>query len=378
MRKLSVLFITILICTGLIFPGSITVNKPDGSVDWFKGNTYLIKWTPNGCQETDYKINIFKGSVLQANFKLQLTASGVTQKNWKIPADFEVGMYVIRVKAENTCLGDSKLFEIKNKFYINPDVIKKFKKKPQFKPKPGMFKPVVESILPIPLGALQPGTQLFVRGKNFGPQKGRILIKGNFPGGHIELENVTWEINSKANGFIPQSANGQPNQIVSVVVVSKFTFKSDPFGNPQFKGREEKVLTADAVGVSCGNDGNSNVCNGVSSGSGDIWPGEEFTVGCATAYAICGYHSNVWGAIGDDVGDDVYSISLKNGWVLKSMQKVEWSKSSGDEVLSGPTPSFPAGQPNWSAIVHWKVTPNDNVRYRIKIIVEGPLGTHYK
>ena len=38
--------------------------------------------------------------------------------------------------------------------------------------------------------------------------------------------------------------------------------------------------------------------------------------------AISGYHKNTWGAIGNDVGSDVYIINLKNGWVLKSMEIV--------------------------------------------------------
>lgn len=54
-----------------------------------------------------------------------------------------------------------------------------------------------------------------------------------------------------------------------------------------------------------------------------------------------------------------------------------WSMVSG-EVLSGPSPSFPTGKSSWAAKIHWKVTPNDNVEYRIKIVVEGPIGTHYK
>ncbi|MEN8222622.1 MAG: hypothetical protein ABFR36_05140 [Acidobacteriota bacterium] len=372
MKKILIGFMFVLVSSGLIFPGSIAVNKPNGTIPWFKGNTYQIIWTPSGCKETDYKINIYKDSISQENFKLQLTAKGVTQKSWTIPGTFEAGTYVIRVKAENTCQGDSREFEIKDKLQINPKVFKKLVKKPVFKPSKGLFKPVVKSILTIPLGALKPGVQLFVKGEKFGSQKGRILIKGNFPGGHIELENVTWVSDSKVNGFVPQSANGQPNQIVSVVVVSKFNFKSDPFGSPWFYGREEKVLTSDAVGVQCGSDGNCNTCN--QTGSCD----SQFVSGCSTQYAICGEHINNWGTVGDDSGADIYSINLQNGWVLKSIQTVKWHKSSGDEYLSGPTPSFPAGSANWSPVINWKVSPNDNVRYEFKIIVEGPIGTSYK
>ena len=60
------------------------------------------------------------------------------------------------------------------------------------------------------------------------------------------------------------------------------------------------------------------------------------------------------------------------------MQKVEWHKSSGDEKLWGPTPSFPTGKTVWNPYIGWFVTPNDEVKYRIKVIVEGPIGTSYK
>ncbi|MEN8222319.1 MAG: hypothetical protein ABFR36_03585, partial [Acidobacteriota bacterium] len=64
MKRFLLIVVFAILGVGLIFPSpSITVNKPDGTVAWFKGNTYQIKWTPSGCQETDYKINIFKGSV---------------------------------------------------------------------------------------------------------------------------------------------------------------------------------------------------------------------------------------------------------------------------------------------------------------------------
>jgi len=91
--------------------------------------------------------------------------------------------------------------------------------------------------------------------------------------------------------------------------------------------------------------------------------------------AICGAHANRWGAIGDDTGTDVFHISLMNGWRFKSVQKVRWHKSSGDEELGGPTPSLPVGQSKWNPAIHWVVSPNDAVAYRIKIIVEGPVGT---
>jgi len=377
MKYLSMVLILSLIGTGLIFPGTITVNQPNGQTKWKAGNTYMINWTAVGCESSNYKINIFKDSITQANFKMQLTCSGVTTKSWKIPYNYK-GNYIIRVKTDlpGDCQGDSAVFEVLEsgiQLGVANDAVLQVKKKPVFKPKPGMFNPVITGILPVPLGALQAGTQLFVKGENFGTQKGKIFILGNFPGGKIELINVKWENSKQVNGVIPLSANGQPNQVVSVQVMTSYNTKSDPFGSPQFKGREEKVLTTDMVAVNhCGTDGNCNRCNNVSSCD------DQFVVGCSGNYTICGYHINNWGTVGDDVGHDTYSINLQNGWTFKSINYLQWIKTSGDEKLTKPAPGFPVGGSNWTFTINWRVSPNDEVRYSIQIIVEGPIGTSYK
>jgi len=368
--------IGVLFLAGFVFSGTITVNQPNGQSQWKAGNSYVIHWTAANCTDTNYVINIFKDSITQANFKMQLTCSNVTSKSWKIPYGYQ-GTHYIRVKtSDNQCVGDSAAFEILKSgvsiAQVNPDVLK-VKKKITFKPKPGMFKPVVKGILPVPLGALQAGTKSFVKGEKFGTQKGKIFLLGNFPGGKVELINVKWESSGKANGVIPFSANGQPNQVVSVQLVTSYNAKSDPFGSPQFKGMEEKVLTSDMVAVNhCGDDGNCNRCNNVSSCD------DQFVAGCSGNYTICGYHINNWGTIGDDKGHDTYTINLQNGWTFKSINFLEWKKTSGDEVLTSPSPGLPVGGSNWTFTINWKVSPNDEVRYSIQIIVEGPLGTHYK
>lgn len=377
MKKLFIVLILIILTGFFVSAQEVyDVTKPDSSSKWDKNSTYPIKWNKKGDTVNKVKIRLFNVSGTTKILNITNDTDNDGEYPWKIPSDVAVGHYTVLVKnVEDSKWGLSDVFEIKSglQFGISKDVIKKIKKKPKFKPTPGMFNPVIEEYLTVPLmKPLRPSTKLILKGEKFGNNKGKILIKGNFPGGQFELENVEWTSDKRVHGYVPQSVNGQPNQSVEIVLVTSLNFKSKPEKNIAFEGREEKILTADAVGVNCGTDGNDNICNGYSNCE------STFVVGCSNEYAICGWHQNNWGASGNDVGDDVYYINLQNGWVLKSMEKVVWEKSSGDEVLSGPSPSFPAGQSSWNAVIHWKVTPNDSVRYNIKIIVEGPIGTHYK
>ena len=97
----------------LVYSQSITVTEPDPGEIWYKGTTYNITWTANGCQDTSYKINIFRDSITVSNFVEQLTANNTTSKSWTIPDTYTNGNYAIRIKtADNVCIGDSGIFII--------------------------------------------------------------------------------------------------------------------------------------------------------------------------------------------------------------------------------------------------------------------------
>ncbi len=116
MKKFRILLLLIMFFSGVIWSQSINVTAPGNGVTWYKGDTHNITWTPSNCSITSYKINIFKDSISQPNFKLQLTASGTNTKSWTIPGTFDSGNYIIRVKTDdNLCVGDSGLFIIADK-----------------------------------------------------------------------------------------------------------------------------------------------------------------------------------------------------------------------------------------------------------------------
>ncbi len=247
------------------------------------------------------------------------------------------------------------------------------KKKIVIVKKPLYAIPKIEGALNVPLGPLRTGTRVFLKGKNFGKFKGSIEVFGG--SWHFFLENLTWESGSKVNGYVPQSANGYPNKNV-VVKVKTSANKFSNGWKMKYEGREEKWLTIyhGVTLVKCGFDGNCNYCTYMSFGCGT----NEMYKKYGDNYAFYGMHENSWGAVGDDVGDDIYKTDhLKNGWKFKSLHKIEWYKSSGGEVLTL-SPPFPVGGTYWEPKVHWKVTPNDKVRYRVKIKVEGPYGTNFR
>lgn len=104
-------------------------------------------------------------------------------------------------------------------------VLQKMETRPKYEikksdtPKLAVTPPKIESVFDVPLGALKPGTKLFLKGKAFGTQPGKILMSGNFPGGHIELVNIEWVSDSKVNGVVPLSVQGQANQSVEIRVL---------------------------------------------------------------------------------------------------------------------------------------------------------------
>ena len=138
MKRLIFINIISFFCLGILSAQSVNVTSPAQGVTWNKGTTHNITWTSPGCSSPNVKINIFKGSVDQANFVLQLTGPNSGSKSWTVPNNFEDGQYVIRVKtdpAETGCLGDSAVFSIAgSSITFQPiDIQAHFMKKPDLK-----------------------------------------------------------------------------------------------------------------------------------------------------------------------------------------------------------------------------------------------------
>jgi hypothetical protein len=348
----------------------------DGA-QWVLGHEYQIKWTST---KRSGKVRLelvgYQGPMLGIIAE-NLPASGSYQ--WTKAGEYightaPLGKYRMRVRSMDKfeCFDEGDPFNLIL-------LVKPIKLVPA---------PVIEGVFPIPppgafpSAVITPGTQLFLKGKHFDYQPVEILMVGNFPNsynpGPVQLTKVTLEGSTKVNGFVPIfSKKGQLDQTVEIRVKNGNGTLSNPW-KLKFTGRkEQKVLERkDVVLLHCGAS-NCSACNNfknctINKDPELVWPL------CSNLMAISGHHYNVWGAVGYDKGYDQYQISLKNGWKFKSLQKVKWYKSSGNEELDGPYPSFPEGESNWSPKINWVVSPDDRVNYQLKIIVEGPLGTQYK
>ncbi len=376
MKKILRLSIAVFFITGLLISQQIKydVTKPDTSSKWSKGTKRFINWDKKGDPAPKVKIRLYKFPGMVKILDIVDDTGNDGSFLWEVPFEVSEGSYIVRVKSINNLnWGDSKVFEIikglkdinSAKGLLKGRGEKKFKAPPD-----NLLKPVIEGAFDAPLGALKPGSKLMLMGKKFGSEKGRILLKGNFPGGQIDLVNVTWLSNKKAYGFVPQSANGQPNQLVDVVLVTSHRFKSDPL-KIEFVGREEKTLVfGDAVVLQCGDNADGNLCNQITG----VHPDSV----CHSGTVICGWHFNQWADIDYNSGIDRYQIKLNNGWFFKRLNILKWLLTSGNEKLSGPSPSLPVGQSEWYPTISWEVSPNDWVVYQLEVIVEGPIGTNYK
>jgi hypothetical protein len=364
MKKGFMILCSLLFITGLNVAQTIKNVIPSGG-NIMAYSPISIRWLALGTT------NKFKVILLRNGVKVGVIQDDVSAGNGTRSIPWTAGQYIggkaslgpgyrIKVKEKNkpTVGMSANSFEI-----VKTPIIK--------------MKPTIQQMFTAPLGALKMESQLFLKGAFFGTNKGEILMYGNFPQSPVSLVDVNWVSSKKVNGKVPVfNTTGLPDQEVEIRVKRADNVLSNA-RQISFVGRkEQKILQwSDVVVVQCGNDGNCNHCNNVISSESDPWC---FIDAPHVDAAIWGDHSNVWGAIGDDVGDDIYQISLKNGWYFKEFHVIEWKKTSGDEVLTGPNPPFPVEKSDWTFSVHWKVSPNDQVRYQFKIVLEGPLNTQYK
>ncbi|MEN8222857.1 MAG: hypothetical protein ABFR36_06315 [Acidobacteriota bacterium] len=115
MKKIYLLFLIIFTCAGLV-GGAITVKKPYPGQPFEQGKPLVIQWNKGTCNAPSVKINIFRNSISQPNFVLQLTGPNTGAKQWYIPGNFTPGNYILRIKTDQKgCIGDSGVFNIVNK-----------------------------------------------------------------------------------------------------------------------------------------------------------------------------------------------------------------------------------------------------------------------
>lgn len=122
-----------------------------------------------------------------------------------------------------------------------------------------IVKPTIESWFDVPLGPLKPGTKLYLKGKNFDPQPGKILMYGKFPNSPIELHDIQWMGNESVSGMVPQFMDGQANQQVSIRLQRSDKVLSNAI-NMGFIGRVEYTCPKYSS-IIYGSDGSEKDCS---------------------------------------------------------------------------------------------------------------------
>ncbi len=236
--------------------------------------------------------------------------------------------------------------------------------------------PVIESVFTVPVGALRPGSKLYVKGKHFGKYKGKLLLyRYSSP---IELVDVVWTDENNATGVVPDETKVWKNQNVTI----KLKTADKRYSNPKemgFIATEEDYLGIDDIIVEKCSFSRSDYCGRVKHmGSCDSdWPE---SIHNDLPVALKAMHCNSWGALEDESGIDKYSIHLKNGWVIMGVVSKHSVTKTSEAWVNGPYPTGAnfIGKSSWSFQYDWDITPNDRVQYTLVIRVEGPVGTYYK
>ena len=160
---------------------------------------------------------------------------------------------------------------------------------PQSIPRPiAMIKPMIESFFDMPAGPLKPGTKLYLNGKDFGTQPGKILMYGKFPNSPIELHNIQWVSDKKVNGVVPMFMDGQANQKVSIRVQRSDKVLSNA-KDMNFVGRVEYTCEEEKWGsIIYGTDGSKKDCTPYRCYSDNMgvhcWQACTSTQNCAKGY----------------------------------------------------------------------------------------------
>ncbi|MAE94209.1 MAG: hypothetical protein CL910_06070 [Deltaproteobacteria bacterium] len=234
--------------------------------------------------------------------------------------------------------------------------------------------PVVEGHF----GFSKPGGVLAFKGKGFGKSQGHATLVYHLWTGQTQfapLQIIEWKpglIGTK----IPANLAGFLDQTASVIVTTAANRVSPGYSFTLLATKDVvEIKEKDVKLVYCAMDSNSDWCNDVHGGDYEVFPGSGQHI-VKGDEAVNGKHWNAWGTIGDDKGNDVYEIHLKNGWVIAWTNTVR-SSTSGAWVKS-PSPAAPNGSSYWKPSYEWLATPNDYLRYTTWVFAEGPRGVPFK
>lgn len=247
---------------------------------------------------------------------------------------------------------------------------------------------------------LTQGGELIVKGRGFGPSRGdqgKLMLVGDFGSAdRITLHNLVWDVDgTRVKGKVPTNASQPIRTAANIRLINQWGNASNDIAVEFETVGEIKLLPSTSGVVSvlkCGDAGNSNSCNEVTSHGGCMGhahnDGREEAnaqLGFQNGYTredftIYGSHANCNSAVGDDEGQDKFEINLGTVGPLSQcvIYDVDYTKvkTAGSDFLGGPGENTirekALGRKVWKPSISWRVSPADGVTYIYRVYVKCP------
>ncbi len=240
------------------------------------------------------------------------------------------------------------------------------------------FTPVIDTVFTTPeLWTLTPGGELMLKGKHFGAAAGGVFLKLPPPyQSDVPMPVLSWNT-TDIKVRVPEFISGVTDHNAAFYVQTGDGTASG-LQTMNFKAaRETKWLKAGDPGVQvavCSHGANHNLCNDHHHSDSDCFgPGQKHK-DTATFTVL---HQNCDSILDWDEGNDVFTVTLKNGYEIVDIDMF-YTLSSISEYLDIPSEASldaDAGATSWAKMIHWEVSPGmDYVQYGFFFQVSGPRG----
>lgn len=231
--------------------------------------------------------------------------------------------------------------------------------------------PVVSAVV----GIAQNDAYLMIKGQNFGSNAGKIFLKGDFPGGQIELiPDQGWTDTHLAAKVSLPNGGAMDQNGARLLVVTKEGQSSSEFANVQFKAERAGAIITPNGQIGCSAAAWSNIC--------------EVKEGAFQVHHIAFPDGSTYS------GHDTYSYTFKNGW---KYSYPAW-QAGGSDIPGATVSGTMNGQPldsvsnveNVNIVVNWSIKTDKidtitsdiigkySVFYIRGFYIEGPKGVPWQ
>ncbi|MCA9473645.1 MAG: hypothetical protein MRJ96_08675 [Nitrospirales bacterium] len=246
--------------------------------------------------------------------------------------------------------------------------------------------PKIQGIFTSPkFGAITPGGNLYLKGKQFGKSKGTLVLSVKNRFDKVQKYPLTVESwsDTKIKAKIPSRISEIPDHNASFVLKTSQGISHKAWTVNFYATRKIHVLKRNDAVVrvkTCSRGADHNNCNGASYSDQGACTFSHPHLRTDATYTIM--HLNCDAVIDWDDGTDILEVKLKNGWVIDKID-ISGGGSSPSEKLRLPTQEelkrSTYDTSVWRQNVSWEVSPGkDYVLYSFWVKIKGPEGVPYK